>query len=84
MEKILSQLVSKINEQVAKAEELQKHLDYLNETRMHSEEKFDCWLVCHNELTEAHNVLRSLRQSLFAFRQAMHHCNIDAFYPERF
>lgn len=84
MEKILSQLVEKVNEQVAKVNEYQEHLDAVKKSRMESEEKFALWEDWSNRHQEAEIVLRSLRQSLVAFRQAMGHSRIDVFYPERF
>ena len=84
MEKILNQLVDKVKEQVAIVEEYQLHLDSARVERMESEEKFLMWENFYYKLDHASDVLRSLRQALFAFRQAMGHINIDAFYPERF
>lgn len=84
MQKILNQLVDIVKEQIEEVEHLQKDLDFVKESKMESAKKYYMCEDCYRRLNEASNVLKSLRQSLFAFRQAMGHSNIDAFYPERF
>lgn len=84
MEKIYAMLVDRINYQVALVEKYQIRLEVVKKARMESEEKFALWEDWCFKLNEASNVLRSLRQSLVALRQAMGHSNIDVFYPEKF
>lgn len=84
MKKILEQLVAKVKEQVEEVSHLQKDLDFIKKSKMESEEKFHASEDCYKRLQEALNILRSLRQSLFAFRQAIGHSNIDSFRPEVF
>lgn len=84
MKKILEQLVAKVKEQVEEVSHLQKDLDFIKKSKMESEEKFQAFDDCCRRLREALNILKSLRQSLFAFRQAMGHSDINLFRPEVF
>lgn len=84
MEKIFELLVDRIYKQIDIVEGWQNQLDLVKQSRMESEEKFDTWIISNDKLQQESNTLRSLRQSLFALRQAMGHERIDAFEPEKF
>ena len=84
MESILNQLVAKVKEQIEEVDHLYKDIDFVKKSQMEPEEKFRTLEDCSKRLQEASSILRSLRQSLFAFRQAIGHSDIDVFHPERF
>lgn len=84
MKGILEQLVAKVKEQIEEVDHLQKDIDFVKKSQMEPDEKFRTLEDCSKRLQEASNILRSLRQSLFAFRQAIGHSDIDSFRPEVF